>query len=72
MLFSDWRRNEQEREMSLALEKVAKEVGAKSFTLGNFRAPTSLSLTQLLLSVSIRHHLCDAKGAFCLPHCGWT
>ena len=41
-LFSDWRRNEQEREMSLALEKVAKEVGAKNITSGTFRAFTSL------------------------------
>ena len=43
-LFGDWRRNEQEREMSLALEKVAKEVGAKSITSGKFCAPTPCPL----------------------------
>ena len=43
-LFNDWKRNAQEREMSLALEKVAKDVGAKSITSGKFRVPTFLSL----------------------------
>ena len=46
-LFSDWRRNEQEREMSLALEKVAKEVGAKNITSGKFHAFTSLPFALL-------------------------
>ncbi|KIM42977.1 hypothetical protein M413DRAFT_443794 [Hebeloma cylindrosporum] len=32
IVFSDWKRNDQEREMGLALEKVAKEVSAKSIT----------------------------------------
>jgi aryl-alcohol dehydrogenase-like predicted oxidoreductase len=39
-VFSDWRRNAQEKEMSLALETVAKDVGAKSITSGKFRVPT--------------------------------
>ena len=43
-LFSDWKRNAQEREMSLALEKVAKEVGAKTITSGKICVPTSLPL----------------------------
>jgi hypothetical protein len=32
----DWRRNEQEKKMSAALEKVGKEVGAKNITSGRF------------------------------------
>ena len=33
-IWGDWKRNEKERAASLALEKVAKEIGAKSITSG--------------------------------------
>jgi aryl-alcohol dehydrogenase-like predicted oxidoreductase len=33
-VFGDWMRNEKEKKASAALEKVAKEIGAKSITSG--------------------------------------
>jgi aryl-alcohol dehydrogenase-like predicted oxidoreductase len=41
----DWRRNEQEKKMSAALEKVAKEVGAKNVTSGGFLIGLEMSIT---------------------------
>lgn len=33
-MFGDWKRNEEQRKVCLALEKVAQEIGAKSITSG--------------------------------------
>lgn len=40
-LSGPWERNENEKKMSKALEKVAKEIGAKHITSGEFEPGTN-------------------------------
>ena len=46
-----WERNEKEKKISRALEKVAKEVGAKHITAGNYPSPNlNIILHRLMFS----------------------
>ena len=66
-MWADWKRTESERQVCLALEKVAEEVGAKSITSGR---PT-LWTPRLLANLTTisRDRLDHAKGPVRLPHC---
>jgi len=68
MMGGDWRRNENEKKMSHALEKVANEIGAKSITSGihgYFRPFTSL----VKFESCSGDRLCDAKGSLRISPC---
>ena len=68
MMGDDWRRSENEKKMSHALEKVANEIGAKSITSGihnYFRAFTFL----VKFESFSRDRLRDAKGSLRIPPC---
>lgn len=50
-MFADWKRNEKERQVCLALEKVAAEIGAKNITSGISNLPFfSFSLRYQILT----------------------
>ena len=67
-MFADWKRNEKERQVCLALEKVAAEIGAKSITSGTQLFPMfNLRLTRVGSSTS-RDRILDAKSPLRLPH----
>jgi hypothetical protein len=72
LMLGDWRRNEEEIRMSNALEKVAKEVGAKHITSGtsfdfdskHFESP--ILIEQIMTSCSC-DCVPDAQDHFCVP-----
>ena len=66
----NWERNDQEKAMSKALEKVASEVGAKHITSGQFYFLQFLS--QLTLIAYSGHRLRYAQGALRFPHHRWS
>jgi hypothetical protein len=68
---TDWQRNEKEKTVCKALEKVAAEIGAKHITSGmlsiNFKIIFFLQLADVSSS---RHCISHAEGTLCLPDCG--
>jgi Aldo/keto reductase family len=67
-----WKRTEQERKMTNALEGVAKEVGVESVTAGNYTL-TLLSFhprlsARWLLDAFSCFRVRDAQSTICLPH----
>jgi len=63
-----WERNEKEKIVCKALEKVAKEVGAKHITAGMFPPPFSYSM--FINRLFSCYCVLDAEDALRLPHCG--
>lgn len=64
----EWERNEKEKVVSKALEKVAGEVGVKHITAGAFFLLSSLPWLMYHNTCSC-HCLLVAKGNLCLPYC---
>lgn len=66
----NWERNEDEKKMSAALEKVAKEVGSEHITAGNSDSYVrSFKICEnLTVLYSSRYRISDAKNAICLPY----
>jgi aryl-alcohol dehydrogenase-like predicted oxidoreductase len=68
-----WKRTEQEKKMSNALDKVAKEVGVESVTAGNYVLTTSFHpIARLLLDAFSCHCIRDAQNSIRLPYHWWT
>lgn len=72
ILHPNWERNEDEKKISAALEKVANEVGTKHITAGEYERQRSQFRSTWVNDVSLplrsRHSIRDAKGAIRPPH----
>ena len=67
-----WQRNEQEKAVCKALEKVAAEIGAKHITSGIYLSICLSNFFSIFPDVfyqSSRHCISHAKDTLCLPDC---
>lgn len=68
-MFGDWLRNEKEKKASAALEKVAKEIGAKSITSGVYKHSIFSRAQCLTIAFYSRDCIPSAQNAIRLPNC---
>ena len=63
---TDWERNEKEKTICKALEKVAAEIGAKHITSGTSKLKISSTLADVSSSC---HCISHAENTLCFPDC---
>ena len=68
VLSTNWERNEDEKKICAALEKVAKEVGTPHITSGKYISGV-YSIGTALINRCSCHSILHAKGTVCVPNC---
>ena len=68
VLSTNWERNEDEKKICAALEKVAKEVGTPHITSGEYISGV-YSIGTALINRCSRPSILHAKGTVCVPNC---